>query len=114
MTVGQALTSPQFVVLAGTYLLCCMTHSGPLFHTVSYAISCGLPVMAAVSIYSMEGLSGLAGRIVFGLLGDRFGAKRVFVFGLVQQAVAAGCYFSRASNPSSMPWPSSSGSPTQA
>ena len=92
MTARQALTSPQFAALAGTYFLCCMTHSGPLFHTVSYAISCGLPVMAAVSIYSMEGLSGLAGRIVFGLLGDRFGAKRVFIFGLVQQAVAAGSY----------------------
>lgn len=92
MTARQALSSPQFAVLAGTYFLCCVTHSGPLFHTVSYAISCGLPVMAAVSIYSVEGLSGLAGRIVFGLLGDKFGAKRVFVFGLAQQAVAAGCY----------------------
>lgn len=93
MTVRQALTSQQFAVLAGTYFLCCATHSGPLFHTVSYAISCGLPVMAAVSIYSVEGLSGLAGRIVFGLLGDRFGAKRTFVSGLVVQAIAAGCYF---------------------
>ena len=35
MTVRQALTSPQFAVLAGTYFLCCATHSGPLFHTVS-------------------------------------------------------------------------------
>jgi MFS family permease len=92
MTVRQALISPQFVVLAGTYFLCCLTHSGPLFHTVSYAISCGLPVIAAVSIYSVEGLSGLAGRIVFGLLGDRLGTKRVFVFGLLQQAAAACCY----------------------
>jgi MFS family permease len=92
VTVRQALTSPQFAVLAGTYFLTCTTHSGPLFHTVSYAISCGLPVVAAVSIYSVEGLSGLAGRIAFGLLGDRYGAKRVFVFGLVQQAVAAGAY----------------------
>jgi MFS family permease len=80
-------------VLALTYFLCCATHSGPLFHTVSYAISCGLPIAAAVSIYSIEGLSGLAGRIVFGLLGDRFGAKRTFVSGLVLQATAAGCYF---------------------
>jgi len=61
ITVRQALTSPQFAVLARTHFLCCATHSGPLFHTVSYAISCGLPVMAAVSIYSVEGLSGLAG-----------------------------------------------------
>ena len=31
--------------------------------------------MAAVTIYSVEGLAGLGGRILFGLLGDRFGAK---------------------------------------
>ncbi len=93
MTVRQALTSPQFVVLALTYFMCCATHSGPLFHTVSYAISCGLPVTAAVSIYSVEGLSGLFGRITFGLLGDRFGAKRTFVAGLLLQAAAVGCYY---------------------
>ena len=92
MTAREALTSPQFAVLALTYFLCCATHSGPLFHTVSYAISCGLSVTAAVSIYSVEGLSGLAGRIAFGLLGDRFGAKRTFVSGLLLQAAAAGCY----------------------
>jgi len=79
-------------VLALTYFLCCATHSGPLFHTVSYAISCGLTVTAAVSIYSVEGLSGLAGRIAFGLLGDSFGAKRTFVAGLLLQAAAVGCY----------------------
>jgi MFS family permease len=92
MTVRQALASPQFAILASTYFLCCATHSGPLFHTVSYAISCGLPVIVAVSIYSVEGLSGLAGRIVFGLLGDKFGAKRTFVSGLIVQAIAAGTY----------------------
>jgi MFS family permease len=93
MTVRAALTSPQFAVLALVYFLCCSTHSGPLFHTVSYAISCGLSVTAAVSIYSVEGLSGLAGRIAFGLLGDRFGAKRTFVSGLLLQAAAVGCYY---------------------
>jgi MFS family permease len=93
MTVRAALTSPQFAVLALVYFLCCATHSGPLFHTVSYAISCGLSVTAAVSIYSVEGLSGLAGRIAFGLLGDRFGAKRTFVSGLLLQAAAVGCYY---------------------
>jgi MFS family permease len=92
MTLRAALTSRPFVVLALTYFLCCATHSGPLFHTVSYAISCGLTVTAAVSIYSVEGLAGLAGRVAFGLLGDRFGAKRTFVSGLLLQAAAVGCY----------------------
>ena len=93
MTAGQALRSPQFWVLSLTYFCCCATHSGPIFHTVSYAIACGLPVMAAVTIYSVEGLAGLGGRIVFGLAGDRFGAKRVLVLGLFAQALGAGAYF---------------------
>ena len=71
---------------------------------MSYAIACGLPVMAAVTIYSVEGLAGLGGRIVFGLAGDRFGAKRVLVLGLFAQALGAGAYSSCASSASSMPW----------
>lgn len=93
MTAGQALRSPQFIVLAATYFCCCATHSGPIFHTVSYAIACGLPVMAAVTIYSVEGLAGLGGRVLFGLAGDRFGAKHVLVLGLFAQALGAGAYF---------------------
>jgi MFS family permease len=93
MTASQALRSPQFIVLAATFFACCATHSGPIFHTVSYAIACGLAPLAAVTIYSAEGLAGLAGRLVFGLAGDRFGAKRTLVVGLLIQAVGAGAYF---------------------
>ncbi len=92
MTVGEALRSLQFVVLMLTNFCCCATHSGPIFHTVSYAMSCGIPAMAAVSIYSLEGLTGLGGRIAFGILGDRFGAKRVLVAGLLLQALGALAY----------------------
>ena len=70
-----------------TNFFCCSTHSGPIFHTVSYAVSCGIPLMAAVTIYSVEGFAGLFGRIAFGIAGDRLGAKRVLVFGLTAQTV---------------------------
>ena len=75
-----------------TNFFCCATHSGPIFHTVSYAVSCGIPMLAAVSIYSVEGLAGMGGRIAFGILGDRFGAKRVLVSGLLLQAFGALAY----------------------
>jgi MFS family permease len=88
----RVLASAPFVVLALANFCCCATHSGPIFHTVSYAISCGLPPLTAVTIYSVEGAAGLGGRLAFGLLGDRFGAKRVVVAGLVVQALAAGAY----------------------
>jgi MFS family permease len=93
MSLAQALRSPQFIILALTNFFCCATHSGPIFHTVSYAVSCGIPLIAAVSIYSVEGLAGMGGRIAFGILGDRFGAKRVLVLGLLAQAFGALAYF---------------------
>jgi MFS family permease len=89
MSMRQALRSPQFIVLVLTSFFCCATHSGPVFHTVSYAVACGIPLLAAVSIYSVEGLAGLGGRIVFGIMGDRLGAKRVLVWGLLVQAFGA-------------------------
>lgn len=96
LSVGQVLRSPHFVILVLTNFFCCATHSGPIIHTVSYAVTCGIPMMAAVSIYSVEGLAGMAGRVGFGVLGDRFGAKRVLVLGLLVQAVAAlGYVFAR-------------------
>lgn len=92
MLLAQAWRSPQFIVLLATNFLCCATHSGPIIHTVSYAVTCGIPLISAVTIYSVEGLAGMGGRIAFGLLGDRFGAKRVLVSGLLAQAFGALAY----------------------
>jgi hypothetical protein len=87
---GQVLRSPAFLILTLMSFLSCATHSGPIFHTVSYAVTCGIPLMVAVSIYSLEGVSGMVGRLVFGLLGDRFGAARVLTLALLAQAVVYG------------------------
>ena len=92
ITVGRALTSPQFLILGFTFFLCCAAHSGPIFHVVSYAMYCGLGSMAAVSVYSVEGLAGLGGRLLLGVLADRFGAKRILVTALAVQAVSIAAY----------------------
>ena len=92
ISVAQALTSPQFIVLALTFFLCCAAHSGPIFHMMSYAMLCGLPTMAAVSIYSIEGLAGLGGRLLLGVLADRLGVRLVLVTGLLVQAFAIAAY----------------------
>ncbi len=84
----RALLSPQFLALGGVYFLCCAAHSGPIFHMMSYAQLCGLSTMTAVSVYSVEGLAGLGGRLLFGVAADRLGAKRVLVAGLLAQAIA--------------------------
>jgi MFS family permease len=92
MTVRQAVRSPQFLTLMLANFFCCATHSGPIFHTVSYAVTCGIPMISAVSIYSVEGLAGMGGRIAFGLLGDKLGAQRVLVAGLLAQAFGVLAY----------------------
>ena len=90
--VSAALRSPRFIVLAGVFCLCCAAHSGPIFHTVSYAMLCGASAFAAASIYSVEGVAGLFGRLLFGVMGDRFGVKPVIIGGLVLQAVGIYSY----------------------
>jgi MFS family permease len=86
MTVRQAVRTPQFIALMLANFFCCATHSGPIFHTVSYAQTCGIPMVMAVTIYSVEGLAGMGGRLAFGIMGDRYGALRVLVLGLLAQA----------------------------
>lgn len=92
LIVPAALRTPQFVVLAATFFLCCAAHSGPIFHTVSYAMLCGASALAAASIYSVEGVAALFGRVVFGVLADRLGVKRVLIAGLALQAVGIYTY----------------------
>jgi MFS family permease len=93
MPIGQLVRSPQLIALVLTNFFCCATHSGPIIHTVSYAVTCGIPLTTAVTIYSVEGLAGLGGRIAFGLAGDRFGARRTLITGLLMQAFFAASYY---------------------
>ncbi len=92
LTVGRALRTPQFIVLALVFFACCACHSGPIFHTVSFAQLCGIAPAFAVTIYSVEGVGGLFGRVVLGLAGDKFGVKPTLIVGLLIQAVGAGAY----------------------
>jgi MFS family permease len=92
LPLGRIFRSPQFIVLGATFFACCAAHSGPIFHMVSYATICGVTPMAAVSIYSVEGLAGLGGRLLYGTLADRLGVKPVLVAGLLVQAAALATY----------------------
>jgi MFS family permease len=96
-TARQALGSRQFLVLAATFFACCLAHAGPIFHVVSYAMVCGLPAVAAVSVYSLQGLAGLGGRLLLGVLADRHGAKPVLIGGLLLQALAIGAFLQASS-----------------
>ena len=53
---------------------------------------CGATPLAAATIYSVEGVAGLFGRVFFGVLADRIGVRRVIVAGLALQAIGIYCY----------------------
>lgn len=93
LTVAQAFRTPQFAAVAGTFFACCAAHSGPIFHMISYAIDCGVPAMTAATVFGTAGVSSLFGRIIFGLIADRLGAKPTLVGGLLLQATSIQLYY---------------------
>jgi MFS family permease len=91
-TVAQALRTPQFAAIALTHFACCAAHSGPIFHMVTYAIDCGVPAMAAATVFGTAGLAALGGRVICGLTADRVGVKPTLLVGLTVQAAAISLY----------------------
>jgi len=89
---GDVVRAPQFWAIALTHFACCAAHSGPIFHMVTNAIDHGVTAMAAATLLSVSGVSSIAGRIVTGLLADRFSAKRTLVAGLALQAALVFLY----------------------
>src|SRR6516164_1046514 len=56
-SVARALCTPQFAAILFTYFACCAAHSVPIFHMVSYAIDCGVPAMAAATVFGAAGIA---------------------------------------------------------
>jgi MFS family permease len=92
MAFGDALTTPQFAAISLTFFFCCLAHSGPILHMVSYASLCGASGLAATGMLSTAGAGGLGGRIVMGVLADRYGTRQVLVGGLLLQAITISLY----------------------
>jgi hypothetical protein len=82
-----------FIIPAPTNFFCFATHSGPLLHTMSYAVACGIPALTVVTVYKVEGNAG-----------DRFGAKWVLVAGLLVQNFGALGHFFANNFASFFPW----------
>jgi MFS family permease len=59
---------------------------------VSYAIDCGVPAMAAATVFGAAGVASLSGRVIGGLTADRIGAKRMIIFALALQALSVSLY----------------------
>lgn len=84
---GDALRTLQFWELAILHFSCCMCHAIPLVHVVPYAIRSGLSPATAASVLATIGVFSFLGRIMWGILADRWGPKPAFVLAVFQQGL---------------------------
>lgn len=89
---GAVLRTQAFWLIAIMHTLCCMAHSGPLFHMVSNMLDHHIDPLAAATIFSLAGLASIPGRIGTGLLAERYGSQVMLVVWLASQAVVIGLY----------------------
>jgi MFS family permease len=89
---AAAVRSWPFWAIALTHFACCAAHSGPIFHMVSHALDQGVPSMTAASILGASGLASIGGRVMTGIVADRYGAKPTLVAALVFQALMVSTY----------------------
>jgi predicted MFS family arabinose efflux permease len=89
---ARIFRSPQFWLIAVTHFTCCVAHSGPIFHMVTHAMDQGIPGMAAATLLGVSGLSSLIGRVVSGIVADRWGSKPTLIVMLGAQVPAIFLY----------------------
>ena len=89
---ARIFRSPQFWLIAVTHFTCCVAHSGPIFHMVTHAMDQGIPGMAAATLLGVSGLSSLIGRVMSGIVADRWGSKPTLIVMLGAQVPAIFLY----------------------
>ena len=90
--VAEIVRSTQFWLIALTHFTCCVAHSGPIFHMVTHAMDQGVPGMAAATMLGVSGLASLIGRVLSGIVADRWGSKPTLIAMLALQAPAIFLY----------------------
>lgn len=85
--IRDVLRSLPFWTIAMTHFACCVAHSGAILHMVPYATDRGIATMAAATVLGVSGFAAMLGRLVTGMLSDRFGAKRILIAALGFQAI---------------------------
>jgi MFS family permease len=72
---GEVLRMESFWTLSFINFFCCLCHSVPLVHVVSFAQSAGLSAFASAWVLAIMSISSIAGRIYWGIFADRHGGR---------------------------------------
>lgn len=90
-TTRRALRTRSFYAIAVAVCLGCFTYATILPHVVVHLTNEGASITVASLALGMLAVSGIAGKIGFGFLAERLGARRTFIIDLLGHAVAVLC-----------------------
>ncbi len=90
-TTRRALRTRSFYAIAIAVCLGCFTYATILPHVVVHLTNEGAGITVASLALAMLAISGIAGKVGFGFLAERFGARKTFIVDLLGQAVAVLC-----------------------
>jgi MFS family permease len=82
---GEVLRMESFWTLSFINFFCCLCHSIPLVHVVSFAQNAGLSAFASAWVLAVMSISSIAGRIYWGIFADRHGARFALMLTLFLQ-----------------------------
>jgi MFS family permease len=81
----EVLRMESFWTVSVINFFCCLCHSIPLVHVVSFAQSADLSPFASAWVLAIMSISSIAGRIYWGLFADRHGARLALMLTLFLQ-----------------------------
>lgn len=87
LTLGQALHTGRFWTLFAVLFIFLTSLNLTMLHIVPYAIDSGLTPIQAASLLTLVGIFGIAGRLISGIVSDRYGVKPVMLCGLALLAL---------------------------
>ena len=90
-TTRRALRTRSFYAIAVAVCFGCFTYATILPHVVVHLINEGASIAFASVALGMLAASGIAGKICFGILAERLGARRAFIVDLLGHAAAVLC-----------------------
>jgi nitrate/nitrite transporter NarK len=88
-TVVSALKTPQFWLLFVAYSLLGIVYNGLLAHLVIWATDLGSAVAAAGLFVTLFNGPSVAARVVGGVMGDRYGKRKVILIGVAISLIMA-------------------------
>ncbi len=90
-TTQRALRTRSFYAIAVAVCFGCFTYAAILPHVVVHLSNEGASLTVASLALGMLAASGIAGKIFFGFLAERLGARRAFIVDLLGHAAAVLC-----------------------